>query len=436
MSDVAISVEGLGKQYRIAGASARVRTTRGRSERLANAFALLKSTFRTRVPDEIVWALRDVSFEAKNGEVIGFIGMNGAGKSTLLKVLSRITEPTTGRARITGRVGTLLEVGTGFHPELTGRENIFLSGAILGMKRAEIARKFDAIVAFAEVGRFLDTPVKRYSSGMYVRLAFAVAAHLDPEVLLVDEVLAVGDMAFQKKCLGMMGEVARQGRTVLFVSHNMIAVQNLCRRVIWLDGGRLMQDGRPADVIGEYLSASFSAETERAWADRDAAPGNAKVRLRRICVKPRYGSPADPIGMSTPLQVEVEYWNLVPEARLHVCLHVLDEQQAVAFTTGSNETDPTTRDNPLPAGLLRSTCDIPGDLLNAGVHRILVLILVNGHTIIFRCDDALLFEVRELEERPGAWYGKEPGVVRPKLKWATSYLHDLSGAAAELTESK
>ena len=242
MSNMAISVENLGKRYRIGRSPA----SNGRKpifQKLASPFSYLASTLREPAPDETFWALRDVSFQVEPGEVIGIIGRNGAGKSTLLKILSRITEPTRGRAVIDGRVGSLLEVGTGFHPELTGRENIFLSGTILGMKKAEINRKFDEIVTFAGIEKFLDTQVKRYSSGMYVRLAFAVAAHLEPEVLLVDEVLAVGDAAFQKKCLGKMGDVASEGRTVLFVSHNMIAVQNLCKRVIWLDDGQKMGEG-------------------------------------------------------------------------------------------------------------------------------------------------------------------------------------------------
>jgi lipopolysaccharide transport system ATP-binding protein len=301
-------------------------------------------------------------------------------------------------------------VGTGFHPELTGRENIYLSGAILGMKRAETARKFDEIVAFSEVERFLDTPVKRYSSGMYVRLAFAVAAHLEPEILLVDEVLAVGDISFQRKCLGAMSDVARQGRTVLFVSHNMIAVQNLCKRVIWLDQGRLMQDGPASEVIGRYLSASFSPQTEQVWQSPEVAPGNDKVRLRSVSVKP-HASTDRLIRTSLPLDIDVEYWNLVPDARLHVCLHVLNEQQIVAFTTASNETDPVTRDRPLPAGLLRTSCRIPAHLLNTGLHRVTVLILINSQKILFRYDDALTFDVVETEPRPGAWYGREPGAA-------------------------
>ncbi len=249
MSDIAIRVENLSKRYRIGALQQRHDTLR---DALVAAFNV--GTFE-RSNVETLWVLRDVSFEVQRGEVVGIIGRNGAGKTTLLKILSRITEPTSGRAEIHGRVGSLLEVGTGFHPELTGRENIYLNGAILGMKKAEIERKFDEIVAFAEIEKFLDTPVKRYSSGMYVRLAFAVAAHLEPEILLVDEVLAVGDAAFQKKCLGKMDDVTRGGRTVLFVSHNMGAVQHLCGRGLVLESGRIVFEGRTRGAVERYLSS-------------------------------------------------------------------------------------------------------------------------------------------------------------------------------------
>jgi lipopolysaccharide transport system ATP-binding protein len=254
MSEIAVRVEGLGKRYKL-GPAERYRNLR---DTLADTFTAPFRWFRrgrsADAAEQIFWALKDISFDVQRGDVIGIIGRNGAGKSTLLKVLSRITEPTTGQADIHGRIASLLEVGTGFHPELTGRENIYLNGAILGMKKAEIRRKFDEIVAFSEVEKFLDTPVKHYSSGMYVRLAFAVAAHLEPEILIVDEVLAVGDAAFQKKCLRRMGQVAGEGRTVLFVSHNMTAIQSLCTRAILLRGGRMIGDGPTHDIVVQYLS--------------------------------------------------------------------------------------------------------------------------------------------------------------------------------------
>jgi lipopolysaccharide transport system ATP-binding protein len=268
VADVAIRVESLGKRYRI-GAREQYRSLRealtesvaAPARRVRSALAGTSSNGTDR-PD-VIWSLRNVSFELARGEVLGVVGRNGAGKSTLLKILSRITEPTEGRAEIVGRVGSLLEVGTGFHPELTGRDNIFLNGAILGMRRAELNRKFDEIVAFAEVDKFIDTPVKRYSSGMYVRLAFAVAAHLDSEILLVDEVLAVGDAGFQRKCLGKIGDVAREGRTVMFVSHNMAAVQALCEQALLLDGGRIAQRGPTTEVVEEYLQRTSLPQLSR-----------------------------------------------------------------------------------------------------------------------------------------------------------------------------
>ena len=254
MTDIAVRVESLSKQYRIGGPQARYNTIREALMNMAAAPARrLRRLGQPSPENETIWALKDVTFDVKKGEVVGIIGRNGAGKTTLLKILSRITEPTEGYAEIKGRVGSLLEVGTGFHPELTGRENIYLNGAILGMKRAEIDERFDEIVAFSEIEKFLDTPVKRYSSGMYVRLAFAVAAHLEPEILLVDEVLAVGDVAFQKKCLGKMGDVATEGRTVLFVSHNMAAVSQLCPRAILIEGGRVRHVGSVGRVVRRYL---------------------------------------------------------------------------------------------------------------------------------------------------------------------------------------
>jgi len=274
VTEIAIRVENLSKQYRIGGPQAPYRTIReSLVEAVQAPFRRLSSVVRGRpstVSNETIWALKDVSFEVKQGEVVGIIGRNGAGKTTLLRILSRITEPTEGCAEIHGRVGSLLEVGTGFHHELTGRENVYLNGAILGMKRTEIERKFDEIVAFAEIERFIDTPVKHYSSGMYVRLAFAVAAHLEPEILLVDEVLAVGDIQFQKKCLGKMKDTAVGGRTVLFVSHNMGAIRQLCPTCLWIDRGRLEKYGASAPVIDSYITtADASGATGEATFDED-----------------------------------------------------------------------------------------------------------------------------------------------------------------------
>jgi len=286
MSDIAIRVENLSKLYHIGATQERHDTLRDAVTGFFRRAASDRAATAASAADTDLWALKDVSFDVKQGEVVGIIGRNGAGKSTLLKILSRITEPTSGRVTLHGRVASLLEVGTGFHPELTGRENIYLNGAILGMKRREIDRKFDEIVTFAEIERFLDTPVKRYSSGMYVRLAFAVAAHLEPEILLVDEVLAVGDAAFQKKCLGKMGDVSREGRAVLFVSHNMTAVNSLCAKCLWIDAGDIRQAGTTANVVHAYLTPSgisgFSSEMDLgSWPSRYGT-GEARIRLVRL----------------------------------------------------------------------------------------------------------------------------------------------------------
>ena len=271
----------------------------------------------------------------KPGEVVGIIGRNGAGKSTLLKILSRVTEPTEGKVDLYGRVGSLLEVGTGFHPELTGRENIYLNGAILGMSRREISRNLDAIIAFAEMEKFADTPVKRYSSGMYMRLAFAVAAHLEPEILVIDEVLAVGDAQFQKKCLGKMSEVAHQGRTVLFVSHNMVAIQALCTRCVWLNQGQLLGCGPTTDVVRNYLKAGSTSITRRDWDTPESAPGNDRIRLRSVRLVLPPGVTDDTLTIRTPFEVEFEYRNLKENCRLNLSMLVHNEDNVCVFNTTS-----------------------------------------------------------------------------------------------------
>lgn len=432
MSDIAIQCEGLSKRYRI-GELERYKALRDTlTDALYAPVRRLRSAFRPSNGQHTnghhsFWALKDLSFEIKHGEVVGIIGRNGAGKSTLLKILSRITKPTEGYARINGRVGSLLEVGTGFHPELTGRENIYLNGAILGMKKAELDRKFDEIVAFAEIEKFLDTPVKRYSSGMYVRLAFAVAAHLEPEILVVDEVLAVGDAQFQKKCLGKMGEVAKKGRTVLFVSHNMAAVQRLCTRAMWLDKGEIIEDGEAGQVVSSYLKHSSSMLAEQSWNDIATAPGNDEVRLRRVCVRPENGSPSEPITVRTPFVMEFEYWNLQPNAYLNLSLHVYTEDGVMAFNAVPVH-EPRWSGRPFPAGLFRSVCRVPGDLLNDGMHRVELLIVKNEGVVIYRQDDVLVFDVRDSIEMRGGWHGRWSGATRPNLEWNTEYLHSETSA--------
>ncbi len=421
MSEAAVRVESMSKLYQL-GRRRRQDSLRDLiSERI---FAPLTRRGTKKRPDtleseadEQVWALRDVSFEVEHGEVVGIIGGNGAGKSTLLKILSRITEPTEGCAEVRGSLGSLLEVGTGFDLELTGRENVFLNGAILGMKRAEIRSRFDEIVEFSEVERFIDTPVKRYSSGMHMRLAFAVAAHLEPEILIVDEVLAVGDASFQRKCLGKMGEAAKTGRTVLFVSHNMLAVEDLCDRAIWLENGRIVGEGESSKVVSDYLQGTFSSDTEQVWEDREVAPGNDDVRMRRVRVRPEDGSPQDQITVHTPLVMEIEYWNLRPNTYLSPSVALYNEQGIVVFTSGPTF-DPTGRERNAPPGLYRHVCHVPGNLLNDGMYQVSLYIGKNERTILQE-DGILTFDVRDVMESRHGWHGKWNGAVRPMLEWST-----------------
>jgi lipopolysaccharide transport system ATP-binding protein len=405
MNNAVIHGEGLGKRYH-RGALQQDLLLR---DHLSRFLKSPLSVFR-HAKDETFWALKDVSLEVKEGEVLGLIGRNGAGKTTLLKILSRITKPTTGWAEIHGRVGSLLEVGTGFHFELTGRENIFLSGAVLGMNKREIERKFDEIVEFAEIDRFIDTPVKHYSSGMYLRLAFAVAAHLDPEILLVDEVLAVGDAAFQKKCLGKMGDVSRQGRTIVFVSHNMTALRKLCRRAVWLDGGQVIETGDAGDVINHYLQKNTVANLESVWEDNLMAPGNERVRLRSVRVIAQT-DPGEPITVHTPLRIEFIYWNYMANAVLNVSMLLNNVEEVCVFNVGSGFAC-------LPAGLIRHTLEIPGDFLNVGSYYVNMIIVKDASVGILFQNNVVAFDVVEGEVE-GHWYGHRPGAVRPKLKWET-----------------
>jgi lipopolysaccharide transport system ATP-binding protein len=314
-------------------------------------------------------------------------------------------------------------VGTGFHAELTGRENIYLSGAILGMKKREIDRKFDEIVAFAEVERFLDTPVKHYSSGMYVRVAFAVAAHLEPEILLVDEVLAVGDASFQKKCLGKMGDVAGEGRTVLFVSHNMAAVENLCSRALWLDKGRVSNQGHTDLVICEYLQTTTTSCVKQVWPDWNTAPGNGKIRLRSAQIRTDNGTNPSQITTSMAVSIEITYWNLKPDVQLNLSL-LLFNQEGICVLASTNAHDPKWPAPPFPVGIFRSICSIPGGLLNAGLYRVKLLVVKDSAIILYHHEDVLVFEVHDSGKGRGGWYGKWPGVIRPNLQWSTELLTD------------
>jgi homopolymeric O-antigen transport system ATP-binding protein len=360
--------------------------------------------------------------EVRRGEVLGIIGRNGSGKSTFLKILSRITKPTEGQADIYGRVGTLLEVGAGFHPELTGRENVFLNGAVLGMTRSEIVRKFDEIVEFAGCGRMLDTPMKHYSSGMYVRLAFAVAAHLETEILLVDEVLAVGDAVFQQKCLGKIEDVAHQGRTVIFVSHNMLAVDSLCTRAICLHEGRAVLEGPAASVTSRYLQQWLPAFREVVHEDIETAPGNEWIRLHRARVRALKADPSDQLTVRTSFAVEFEFWKLAAKDCLELAVEVFNEHGVEVFATSENA------ESPSPEGLLRSSFIVPADLMNNGTYRLRLSVILNsiGGTVIAVWDDLIVFEIHDAaSELRGAYHGEWPGVVRPKLEWKTELLAPL-----------
>ena len=362
-------------------------------------------------PPKKFWALKDINFEVNKGDRLGIIGRNGAGKSTLLKLLSKITEPSTGSITLHGRVASLLEVGTGFHPELTGRENVFMNGVILGMTRNEIKKKFDEIVAFAEVEKFLDTPVKRYSSGMYVRLAFAVAAHLEPEILVVDEVLAVGDAQFQKKCLGKMEDVAKnEGRTVLFVSHNMTAIKSLCSTIVVLEKGGITFSGETQKGIDVYLQ-NMGTVLERDWEDPKTAPGNELVRLKRAAI---IGKGEDPTALKvdTPIDIKFEIWNLVEGQELNLSMHVKDSAGIVVFADGSPCRN-------LPRSKVNFTCHIPKDIFNDNTYSIMLMVVKDRSNPIFLQNDLLSFSVEDLP-RNSPWLGKWPGALRPHFDWNVS----------------
>jgi lipopolysaccharide transport system ATP-binding protein len=362
-------------------------------------------------PSDWVYALKDVSFEVKRGEVLGIIGRNGAGKSTLLKILSRVTTQSEGRIKVRGRIASLLEVGTGFHPELTGRENIFLNGAILGMRKAEIARKFDEIVEFSGCARYIDTPVKRYSSGMYVRLAFAVAAHLEPEILIVDEVLAVGDAEFQKKCLGKMKDVAGHGRTILFVSHNMAAVKALCTRSIYLANGLLEMEGPTNEVVSAYLKAGMDGASEKVWNDTESAPGNENILLKSVSVKPPEGQ--DVITIDTGAVIEVGFQNHKPGINLDFTAYVRNSEDLVLFESGFILS--SNRDSRQGTYSVRG--EIPGHLLNAGHYSLSVLFGQDQSHALYRFDNVVSFAVENTATGRGHNMNVAPGLFRPQIVW-------------------
>jgi lipopolysaccharide transport system ATP-binding protein len=413
MSDIAIRVENLGKQYRIGAMQTQYRTLRD------NIVEGLQRIGRGRkASTSTIWALRNVSFDVRQGQVLGVIGRNGAGKSTLLKLLSRVTDPTEGKGEIHGRVGSLLEVGTGFHPELTGRENIYLNGAILGMHRVEIERKFDEIVAFSEVEQFIDTPVKRYSSGMYLRLAFAVAAHLEPEILVVDEVLAVGDAEFQRKCLGKMSDVAQQGRTVMFVSHNMSAVLRLTDETLVIEKGRLALRAPTTEAVDYYLSQGFSQQGERTWDEDEVPVDAAPFRPIAMRVKDAAGRISDSLRSVEPMTVEIEYRLSASVTGLRVGIYLMSTRGEYVFTSfDTDEPEKFTSYTSRPAGRYISRCTIPADTLNEG--RYSLGMNAGSYKIrrYFQDEQALAFNI-DAAGAPGThWPEVRLGLVRPRLDW-------------------
>jgi lipopolysaccharide transport system ATP-binding protein len=412
VAEIAIRVDNVSKSYRI--------THHSKNDTLRELISDVgRSVFRwerrtnARVSSEEFWALKDVSFEVRVGEVLGIIGRNGAGKSTLLKILSRVTRPTAGSVEFKGRVGSLLEVGTGFHPELTGRENVYLNGAILGMRQADINRKFDEIVAFAEIETFLDTPVKRYSSGMYTRLAFAVAAHLEPEILIVDEVLAVGDTQFQRKCLGKMGEVAQGGRTILFVSHNMGAISRLCGKALWLEGGRIKRSGRSDDVIREYLYDDVSL-ADRQRADSHDASGEDCVRLVHATVL-QHKTAARSVSINIPIDIELEFLIVREVRNLILGINLYDATGLCLFQSRDR------RPNHFRPGRYRNSVTLPAYLLADGRVTVLVgLVFADPSIRSVIIPSALEFEAIDDDDPLAVRGGHEgfwPGVVRPRLEW-------------------
>jgi lipopolysaccharide transport system ATP-binding protein len=435
MSRKAISVEDVSKVYRI-GSAEQVYDSMGRSlvefikSPLSN-YRKYRSLYRFSddvladdyTGDDIIWALKNVSFDVREGEVVGIIGVNGAGKSTLLKVISQITPPTRGEIHIRGRISSLLEVGTGFHPELTGRENVYLNGTILGMRKNEVDRKFDEIIEFSGVEKFLETPVKRYSMGMRVRLAFAVAAHLEPEILIIDEVLAVGDAEFQKKCLNKMEAVGSEGRTVLFVSHNMAAVTRLCTRGILLSSGGVIADGDTHDIVSSYLTSGLGTMASRAWPAGDDCPGDDSVRLRSVRIINSDGAVTEGVDIRRPVGLQMEFEVLQGGKILMPYFQLLNEEGVIVFSTIDQELRWHTE--PRKPGRYVSTAWVPGNLLSEGMVYVLVAMRTKRRNYRpIEIADAVAFNVVDKMEEGsarGPWVGRLHGVVRPKLDWETEF---------------
>ena len=434
MSDTAIRIEGLSKRYRI-GVRERSHDTLGGAltDLAKRPFRNLRrlrelSTFDdSEDRDDVIWALDDVSFEVERGEIVGVIGRNGSGKSTIIKVLSRITSPTLGRVELSGRVGALLEVGTAFHPDLTGRENVYLNGSVLGMRKKEIEARFDEIVGFSEVEKFIDMPVKRYSTGMALRLAFSVAAHLEAEILLVDEVLAVGDVKFQEKCVGKMQDVTTtMGRTVLFVSHNMGSVQRLCDRAILLHDGELLMNGPTREVVSGYLGLGAERLGERVWDDVSSAPGDDTARIRAVRMLDDRGDLSTDFDVRDPVYVQMDYSVFRAVESLSVTFEFRNERGELVFVS-TDDSDGATPGKARETGLYRSTCRIPPDLLNNGQMFVLAKLSDGVRTHAER-PDVVTFNVLDSMDPEGA-RGNYPAdwpttAVRPRLEWESERLSE------------
>jgi len=430
MSDIVISVEDVWKQYRLGVVGS---GTLGSDLKLGLSKLLGKSTdsdsiiqdnhVGTKAGSQMVWALQQLNFQVNQGEVLGVIGKNGAGKSTILKILSRVTAPTRGAVKIRGRIASLLEVGTGFHADLTGRENIFMNGAILGMRKAEIKSKLDEIIAFSGVEKYIDTPVKRYSSGMYVRLAFAVAAHLEPEILIIDEVLAVGDLEFQRKCLGKMQDVAGAGRTVIFVSHNMAAVRNLCTTGLVLKEGRCVHFGGIAESIDVYLKQVEMQSNESgqiSWIGGDR-PGGDEVRLNSVRLLDEIGNVANTFYTNAFIQVEVVYEVLVDIVGARMVMQLADDSGGIIFSSTNHNSDGERK----VAGFYKTICVIPSNLLNKGKFNVLIHFGIPGVKVIVMAQRFLSFNTLLMGNQGSTFSEIWPGMVAPKLDWATERINSL-----------
>ena len=432
MSNTVIKIENVSKQYRLGQVGTGSlghdvnrwwHTVRGKEDPYLQIGEVNDRT--SKGVSDYVWALRDISFDVKQGDMLGIVGRNGAGKSTLLKILSRTTAPTTGSVKVKGRIASLLEVGTGFHPELSGRENVFLNGAILGMSKWEIKSKFDEIVAFSGVDRYIDTPVKRYSSGMYVRLAFAVAAHLESEILIIDEVLAVGDADFQKKCLGKMNDVStKEGRTVLFVSHNMLAMKQLCKRGVMMQNGLMEYDGTMQEVAEKYLIAGVTKASETVWEGVEG-PGNDKISIRKVKAAAIGKKSIDPIKTSDDILVEVEFENKQNDVDLDVTWDMYDVEMAHVFhvgtLVGNNEN--------ISKGIYKVAFKIPSNLLNNKRYSFNITFGVDQRYVAYRHESILTIDVEDALQRQGSSYHQFPGVIHPKFEWERKKLQ--SNASAE-----